>query len=901
MPLTPESIRVLEQLKSKGTPCRYVLITRGAKVVHLVAYRQGNQDSKVAEAKKFGAGTISCGVADGQGVNLSFKLLRTDGYDAPPIKASVLREYLAGGQLKVTPTIDIVDVLPPIPDEAAAAAGFVHRSADEWNAVVAAVEALADPEARRQAISNAIRDLGAAHIKVQQHLKADWQSIPAKQAAETIQRVTASLRQIQSALPPPPDTANAIPPLQPASPPAQPTAAPQAAPAQSSPPKPQAAAAAPPRPLRPGANAPTYASAAKTIAGEISNQLQSIFGAAERQQMLADCQADANSDFGKVVAALPRGGMSYAASLAAYQNARALAEKYLKSHRKPLIGKLEGKVQKAKDHCEKIIAAIDQQLAQVREQNEAAVNMARTYQGFVNRQRPVPPEAAAELQRLSELPLISDATRAELNNVCGAIFDPHWAELSTQGKAVKSRARNAGDYLSIQACAGGAPADANMAGQARLIGDALDRVDGLIKKQRYREAIDITREAVRMVKEVDDHVAPVLANPTGLAADWQKLQVRGRLQQLAATENLDKAADPKIAARYGKALQQLESGNPQAAIAKAQKASSEYDAALAKYEAAQRACASYGDLATLIRKDSEAAFAMSLFLEQSPQPQHQEMAAKARSFGLGGNDLLAAKGCFDRGQYVQAERFIKITKERLAAIRQGWMEVRGAEVKQAFDSRKASGAGPAEQEIAGRIGEGHYLEMLNLAESITQRNGFDPRGPELSAPMNPEELAAIYGYTTQDFNIINPLRRNLKPGHLIDQEWAKAQADYRQYNESLEAGLRKMPGYTGTVYRGGFVPDAVIAKLRQEMKFSDLAFVSTSFSHGFAGPYQVLIHAKGKNGKDVSSFSIYKDTEGEILFLPGTEFRVLQIIDDPSGKPDDKLFPGQTYIVMEEV
>ena len=122
MPLSPETITVLEQLKSNGTPCRFVMLTRASKVTSLVAYRKGSPEAKVTEAKKTGTGTPCCGVADGQGVNLSFKLLASDGWAAAPIKNSVLKDYLAeNASLKVTPTIDIVELLPPVADDSAQA------------------------------------------------------------------------------------------------------------------------------------------------------------------------------------------------------------------------------------------------------------------------------------------------------------------------------------------------------------------------------------------------------------------------------------------------------------------------------------------------------------------------------------------------------------------------------------------------------------------------------------------------------------------------------------------------------------------------------------------------------------------------------------------------------------
>src|SRR5262245_56733673 len=172
MPLSKDSIDALEKLKSSGAPCRYVMMTRASKVTSLVVYRRGSQESRAAEAKKIGTGTPACGVADGQGMALSFKLLRSEGWEAAPIKATVLREYLEeNAKLKTTSTIDIVDMLPFLD----------FRTRDEWHAAVAAIKAITDPKARATALADAVRDLGVEHKEMQKCLAANAQWPQAKE------------------------------------------------------------------------------------------------------------------------------------------------------------------------------------------------------------------------------------------------------------------------------------------------------------------------------------------------------------------------------------------------------------------------------------------------------------------------------------------------------------------------------------------------------------------------------------------------------------------------------------------------------------------------------------------------------------------------------------------------
>jgi hypothetical protein len=389
---------------------------------------------------------------------------------------------------------------------------------------------------------------------------------------------------------------------------------------------------------------------------------------------------------------------------------------------------------------------------------------------------------------------------------------------------------------------------------------------------------------------------------------WQSLNVHAKLKRLADTGNFDGAAADPIQATLERAVQELKNGDVDAASSTALGIFPDFDAASARYEAAQRACAAFGDLTTLLKKDSEAAHAMSLFLADSPQPQHKPWADEARAFskGAGANQYFQAKECLGRGRFLQAEQMILSSKQRLKEIRAQWATIRGAEVEREFNTRVMTSANPAERTIAERIGKAAYLEALNLAESIATMNQFD-----LSV-LNPEEIMAIYGYTTEDYNTINPILRDIQPARFDAAAWSKAKTDFEQYTKSLTIGLKKLPAYTGFVFRGGNLPESVIATMRKDKIFTDKAFVSTSFSHGFAGEHQILIEAKGKNGKDVSSFSIFKEAEGEVLFLPGTKFAVKEIIEHaetvPSGgapaskkKPHEKLRQGELYIVLEEI
>lgn len=93
---------------------KFVLITKGAKIVTLVVFKKGPYGPKVLKAKSEGfKGTPTCGVIVGSGVQLNFRLagnsdvsnaMRTEGnvYDGEPCKISKLKKFLKNAELPFT-------------------------------------------------------------------------------------------------------------------------------------------------------------------------------------------------------------------------------------------------------------------------------------------------------------------------------------------------------------------------------------------------------------------------------------------------------------------------------------------------------------------------------------------------------------------------------------------------------------------------------------------------------------------------------------------------------------------------------------------------------------------------------------------------------------------------------
>jgi hypothetical protein len=115
-PLGENTAKFLDDVK-KGKPRSFLLVCKGPKVVFLSVKKKPVKKNELNDAKKDGfKGDPYFGVITGKGMDLVFNLSQADGYDKPPVKEVVLRDFLeehAG--LKCKPTFVVVPESPAIP------------------------------------------------------------------------------------------------------------------------------------------------------------------------------------------------------------------------------------------------------------------------------------------------------------------------------------------------------------------------------------------------------------------------------------------------------------------------------------------------------------------------------------------------------------------------------------------------------------------------------------------------------------------------------------------------------------------------------------------------------------------------------------------------------------------
>lgn len=139
--------------------------------------------------------------------------------------------------------------------------------------------------------------------------------------------------------------------------------------------------------------------------------------------------------------------------------------------------------------------------------------------------------------------------------------------------------------------------------------------------------------------------------------------------------------------------------------------------------------------------------------------------------------------------------------------------------------------------------------------------------PELTA----EEVAAVRAYTGNTYRALNTALRGGK---------YSSDPHLQAYVDAAQHGLAKMPKYVGLSSRGMSFSEsqlkAMLSTYRKGAVVEDSAFVSSSYGEQAAFGGNVFMKIKGKTGVNVSQYSQYQG-EREVLFMPGTQFRVDEI------------------------
>jgi hypothetical protein len=168
-----------------------------------------------------------------------------------------------------------------------------------------------------------------------------------------------------------------------------------------------------------------------------------------------------------------------------------------------------------------------------------------------------------------------------------------------------------------------------------------------------------------------------------------------------------------------------------------------------------------------------------------------------------------------------------------------------------------------------------------------------PAGKKPLGGLSEEEISAILGYSTNLYGKFNaPLRSGVD----------KLPADQASLTKLAVSGLNKLPAHQGQVFRHGGLFPGYKALNKVGGVMVDMAFLSTAREQSgcvsAAEQHEVLEVLTCKSGRDISKVSAFGAGEAEVLFRPGTRFKVLRVVERAADgswpDPETKAFAEQT-------
>ncbi|CAB9504596.1 expressed unknown protein [Seminavis robusta] len=173
-----------------------------------------------------------------------------------------------------------------------------------------------------------------------------------------------------------------------------------------------------------------------------------------------------------------------------------------------------------------------------------------------------------------------------------------------------------------------------------------------------------------------------------------------------------------------------------------------------------------------------------------------------------------------------------------------------------------------------------------------------------SRGLTDHEVAALYGWTTGDYRMVNPIARGLEivefedypllPQDLSKVTFTLTKEDVLPYIQILKAALSKLPSDGQRVWRGHKRP----LPRNVGSTFVLEGFASATLDRDNALEFCTQVAADGSNqnqrtlicmlssqsGKSISKFSA-RPEEMEVIFLPDTKF---EVVDAPTSSENDQ-------------
>jgi hypothetical protein len=136
--------------------------------------------------------------------------------------------------------------------------------------------------------------------------------------------------------------------------------------------------------------------------------------------------------------------------------------------------------------------------------------------------------------------------------------------------------------------------------------------------------------------------------------------------------------------------------------------------------------------------------------------------------------------------------------------------------------------------------------------------------------LTPEQQSAIHDYSDSGYRRIN---QQLRDRTVSDR--------MRREIDILTSALKHLPDFRGDVFRGATIQDRKLLRKYRRVgeAITEHAFTSASRSPLKAFSGNARFYIVSKHGKEIDRWSAYPEEE-EVLFPPGTQFKVLEYVRD---------------------
>ena len=198
-------------------------------------------------------------------------------------------------------------------------------------------------------------------------------------------------------------------------------------------------------------------------------------------------------------------------------------------------------------------------------------------------------------------------------------------------------------------------------------------------------------------------------------------------------------------------------------------------------------------------------------------------------------------------------------KQLQAAEKEYVKNQRAAMLEETNKKIDADPNGP-EAKLMDALGEKIYLDNCFKSKICMEVSGAKKN------VMSEGEQMAVWIYTSNDYTDINNMLRGTPPAD--DNDKARLQTEI----DLAVQGLKKLRVYKGLTMRGDEGWPGCDKIFQKGNIYEAKAFVSSAVGAGFPGKYQWTMISK--TGRMVAGYSEHPQ-ESEILFLPGTKFKVL--------------------------